>query len=270
MKATANLGAPGGPTDLDQSVDHSDPGAEDPLQALRFPMVGTYYRTAFDVDLSSMDSTGAPWRQNRVDLSNFFNYGLSEATWKKYAEKQLRIRAERGEGPQATPASNAAPLSAAALVASIHAATAAPGGTTARAAPVEVRPRPIPPPVQGGTLAPYTQPAVPGAMPKFIPPAGAPPGQHGSRFAPAGQPTHPGMHMQMNPNMQMQMNPNMQMHPGMQMQMQMMHQNMQMQNPNMRNPNFQQQGQGQGQGHGQGHGGYQGQQQGNSRKRPLQ
>jgi hypothetical protein len=250
VKATAAMGGPAIGTDADAASSSSaEPGAEDPLAALRFPYTGTYPRSAFDVDLAAQDST-VPWRQHRADLSNYFNYGFTEATWKVYAEKQLRIRADRGEGPQSVlppPASGTgssagadAHISPAALVASIHAATPAVVPPKPVAPPV-FAPRAIPPPVHGGTLAPYpvaqptaTMPGAPGVVP---PPGQAPP----SRFGPAAPAAHGMPHMpnQMQQMQQMQMqqllymqhmqmqNPNMPMHPQMQQQMQQMQQHIQ-------------------------------------------
>lgn len=49
---------------------------EDELRKLRF----SYRLTAFDTDLD--EATDQPWRKPRTDISDFFNYGLTEATWK--------------------------------------------------------------------------------------------------------------------------------------------------------------------------------------------
>ena len=39
----------------------------------------SHHRTAFDVDIENLESH--PWRNKNVDLSDYFNYGFSEATW---------------------------------------------------------------------------------------------------------------------------------------------------------------------------------------------
>lgn len=39
----------------------------------------SHHRTAFDVDIDNLESH--PWRNKNVDLSDYFNYGFSEATW---------------------------------------------------------------------------------------------------------------------------------------------------------------------------------------------
>jgi pre-mRNA 3'-end-processing factor FIP1 len=55
----------------------------------------SYHRTAFDVDIDALEEK--PWRNPGVDISDFFNYGFTEATWRNYCEKQLRYRAKHGE-----------------------------------------------------------------------------------------------------------------------------------------------------------------------------
>lgn len=39
-----------------------------------------YSKTAFDTDLEAHPEK--PWRKPRTDISDFFNYGFNEATWK--------------------------------------------------------------------------------------------------------------------------------------------------------------------------------------------
>ncbi|XP_014347666.1 pre-mRNA 3'-end-processing factor FIP1 isoform X2 [Latimeria chalumnae] len=43
-----------------------------------------------EVDLDSFEDK--PWRKPGADLSDYFNYGFNEETWKSYCEKQKRIR----------------------------------------------------------------------------------------------------------------------------------------------------------------------------------
>ncbi|XP_054342188.1 pre-mRNA 3'-end-processing factor FIP1 isoform X35 [Pongo pygmaeus] len=43
-----------------------------------------------EVDLDSFEDK--PWRKPGADLSDYFNYGFNEDTWKAYCEKQKRIR----------------------------------------------------------------------------------------------------------------------------------------------------------------------------------
>jgi hypothetical protein len=46
------------------------------LRALRY----SYNRTAFDVDIDDLEKH--PWRQPHADLSDYFNYGFDEKTWR--------------------------------------------------------------------------------------------------------------------------------------------------------------------------------------------
>jgi hypothetical protein len=39
-----------------------------------------YSKTAFDTDLEAHPEK--PWRKPRIDISDFFNYGFNETTWK--------------------------------------------------------------------------------------------------------------------------------------------------------------------------------------------
>lgn len=51
---------------------------KDEAKRLRF----SHHRTAFDVDIDNLESH--PWRNKNVDLSDYFNYGFSEATWQVF------------------------------------------------------------------------------------------------------------------------------------------------------------------------------------------
>lgn len=44
----------------------------------------------FDVDLESFDDK--PWRKPGADITDYFNYGLNENTWKAYCQKQKMMR----------------------------------------------------------------------------------------------------------------------------------------------------------------------------------
>lgn len=46
------------------------------------------FRTIFDVDIDSFEEK--PWKYPGVDVSEFFNFGLNDNTWKDYC-KQLVI-----------------------------------------------------------------------------------------------------------------------------------------------------------------------------------
>ncbi|XP_023277688.1 pre-mRNA 3'-end-processing factor FIP1-like, partial [Seriola lalandi dorsalis] len=43
-----------------------------------------------EVDMESFEEK--PWRKPGADLSDYFNYGFNEDTWKAYCEKQKRLR----------------------------------------------------------------------------------------------------------------------------------------------------------------------------------
>ena len=58
----------------------------------------SYNRTAFDIDIDSLEMK--PWRDDpNCDISAYFNYGFTEVGWMQYVKKQLKIRADKGEGP---------------------------------------------------------------------------------------------------------------------------------------------------------------------------
>ncbi|KAM4018945.1 uncharacterized protein ACNLHF_028339 [Anomaloglossus baeobatrachus] len=60
-----------------KKIDFSAPGCINGLPVL-------------EVDLDSFDEK--PWRKPGADLSDYFNYGFNEATWKVYCEKQRRLQ----------------------------------------------------------------------------------------------------------------------------------------------------------------------------------
>eukprot|EP00834_Sanchytrium_tribonematis_P000577 NODE_10_length_61504_cov_0.956502.p49 type:complete len:132 gc:universal NODE_10_length_61504_cov_0.956502:54782-55177(+) len=45
-----------------------------------------------DVDLEEF--TDKPWLKPGTDISDYFNYGFNEDTWKQYCEKQRQLRQE--------------------------------------------------------------------------------------------------------------------------------------------------------------------------------
>lgn len=75
----------------------------DDLKPLQF----SYHRTAFDVNLEQQEAQ--PWRLPHTDMSDYFNYGFTEATWLKYCESQLRLRVADGLGPTAVNSAAAGP-----------------------------------------------------------------------------------------------------------------------------------------------------------------
>ncbi|MCO5568070.1 hypothetical protein L7F22_021765 [Adiantum nelumboides] len=48
--------------------------------------------TVFEIDLDSFDEK--PWRQSAVDISDFFNFGFDETTWKEYCKQLAQLRLE--------------------------------------------------------------------------------------------------------------------------------------------------------------------------------
>jgi pre-mRNA 3'-end-processing factor FIP1 len=55
--------------------------------------VGTYDGVEiFDVDLDAFEDR--PWRKPGADLTDYFNFGFNEQTWKAYCMKQKMIRDE--------------------------------------------------------------------------------------------------------------------------------------------------------------------------------
>ena len=51
-------------------------------------------RTAFDIRFDNLTIEEKPWARGAADLSDFFNYGLTEEDWIDYAQQQLMIRQE--------------------------------------------------------------------------------------------------------------------------------------------------------------------------------
>ncbi|KAJ1532417.1 pre-mRNA 3-end-processing factor fip1l1, partial [Cladochytrium tenue] len=49
-------------------------------------------RDVFDVDLDSLEDK--PWRRPGADLTDYFNFGFNEPTWRAYCAKQKQIREE--------------------------------------------------------------------------------------------------------------------------------------------------------------------------------
>lgn len=58
-----------------------------------------------DVDLSTLEDK--PWRKPGADISDYFNYGFDEDTWKLYCEKQKKMKAVVGELNHSTSEINA-------------------------------------------------------------------------------------------------------------------------------------------------------------------
>lgn len=49
-------------------------------------------RTAFDLDIEAMDADSRGWNKQGADVSDYFNYGLNEATWRLYSKTQVAAR----------------------------------------------------------------------------------------------------------------------------------------------------------------------------------
>ena len=55
----------------------------------------SFRRAAFDIDLDGLDDK--PWQRPDADPSDYFNYGMNEATWRAYVKQQLIVRRELQE-----------------------------------------------------------------------------------------------------------------------------------------------------------------------------
>ena len=51
-------------------------------------------KDAYEFDVDSLEDK--PWKKPGADLTDYFNYGFNEHTWKQYCQKQLSLRAEFG------------------------------------------------------------------------------------------------------------------------------------------------------------------------------
>lgn len=78
-----------------------------------FESVGTISgQSAVEYNIEAIEDK--PWRKPGADITDYFNYGFSEETWRAYCERQKRMRHESGAGlsglgpnpPQTTPANN--------------------------------------------------------------------------------------------------------------------------------------------------------------------
>eukprot|EP00477_Mikrocytos_mackini_P000040 GAHX01000040.1.p1 GENE.GAHX01000040.1~~GAHX01000040.1.p1 ORF type:complete len:156 (+),score=47.55 GAHX01000040.1:37-504(+) len=55
------------------------------------PDIANY--TLLDLDIEKM--AHKPWENPKVDITDYFNYGFNENTWKEYLATQIHIRSER-------------------------------------------------------------------------------------------------------------------------------------------------------------------------------
>ena len=62
-----------------------------------FETPGTINGTnALEYRLDSLEDK--PWRKPGADITDYFNYGFTEDTWRAYSERQKRLRVESGAG----------------------------------------------------------------------------------------------------------------------------------------------------------------------------
>lgn len=59
----------------------------------------------YEYDLDT-EQDEKPWRKPGADISDYFNYGFTEDTWKQYCEKQRRMRLDSQRGPYTVTAAN--------------------------------------------------------------------------------------------------------------------------------------------------------------------
>ncbi|XP_074599262.1 uncharacterized protein LOC141853720 [Brevipalpus obovatus] len=70
--------------------------------------VGTYNgQPIYDLNLDSMEDK--PWRKPGADITDYFNYGFTEETWKIYCERQKKIRSEILGNPHSESSLSASP-----------------------------------------------------------------------------------------------------------------------------------------------------------------
>ncbi|XP_052281785.1 pre-mRNA 3'-end-processing factor FIP1-like isoform X2 [Dreissena polymorpha] len=50
----------------------------------------------YEFSLDSLREEDKPWRKPGADITDYFNYGFNEDTWRKYCQKQNRLRFENG------------------------------------------------------------------------------------------------------------------------------------------------------------------------------
>ncbi|XP_052795822.1 pre-mRNA 3'-end-processing factor FIP1-like [Mya arenaria] len=50
----------------------------------------------YEFSLDSLREEDKPWRKPGADITDYFNYGFNEDTWRRYCQKQNRLRIENG------------------------------------------------------------------------------------------------------------------------------------------------------------------------------
>lgn len=62
-----------------------------------FESIGTISgQSAVEYNIEAIEDK--PWRKPGADITDYFNYGFSEETWRSYCERQKRMRHESGAG----------------------------------------------------------------------------------------------------------------------------------------------------------------------------
>jgi len=55
-------------------------------------LTNTYNTTSLDLDIDMLEDK--PWRKPGVDITDYFNYGFNEDTWREYCKRQQQMRIE--------------------------------------------------------------------------------------------------------------------------------------------------------------------------------
>jgi len=56
-------------------------------------LVGNQQKSVYDIDIDALEEK--PWRKAGADITDYFNYGFTEETWKSYCQKQVQLRLEQ-------------------------------------------------------------------------------------------------------------------------------------------------------------------------------
>lgn len=118
--AGANAGATGASAATDKTGKQA-PGGKFSME--EFESVGTINGTpSHEFSIDSLDEK--PWRKPGADITDYFNYGFNEETWRMYCERQKRMRQnESGVGLQGL-------MAAPAMVSHNQDRSSGPGGRT--------------------------------------------------------------------------------------------------------------------------------------------
>jgi hypothetical protein len=57
------------------------------------PIVAQNQRNVFDLDIDTLEEK--MWRKAGADITDYFNYGFNEETWRQYCSKQVQLRLEQ-------------------------------------------------------------------------------------------------------------------------------------------------------------------------------